>query len=79
MLRSDNVSMGTATITPVANKPTSITLSGGNIKGKNFRAFVTPATSGSGKTVVGVGVTAVSSSGLTICVHRTNTTQTPMH
>ncbi|MGV9878675.1 hypothetical protein [Streptomyces sp. NPDC003006] len=66
VLRSDNVSMGTATITPVANKPTSITLSGGNIKGKNFRAFVTPVTSVPGKTVVGVGVTAVSSSGLTI-------------
>ncbi|MEU1015369.1 hypothetical protein [Streptomyces sp. NPDC005898] len=79
VLRSDNVSMGTATVTPVANKPTSITLSGGNIKGKNFRAFVTPVTSVPGKTVVGVGVTAVSSSGLTIWVHRTNTTPTLVH
>ncbi|WP_399932142.1 hypothetical protein [Streptomyces kanamyceticus] len=32
-----------------------------------------------GKTVVGAGVTAVSSSGLTIWVHRTNTTQTLVH
>ncbi|WP_399921107.1 hypothetical protein [Streptomyces kanamyceticus] len=63
----------------MANKPTSIALSGGNIKGKNFRAFVTPVTSVPGKTVVGVGVTAVSSSGLTIWVHRTDTTQTLVH
>ncbi|MFD3667191.1 hypothetical protein [Streptomyces sp. NPDC058672] len=79
VLRADNVSMGTATITPVANKPTSVTLTGGNIKGTNFRAFVTPNTSVPGKTVVGVGVTGVSSSGLTIWVHRTNTTQTQVH
>ncbi|MGW6021277.1 hypothetical protein [Streptomyces sp. NPDC055099] len=79
VLRSDNVSLGTAAINPVANKPTSITLSGGSIKGKTFRAFVTPVTAVPGKTVVGVGVTAVSSSGLTIWVHRTNTTQTLVH
>lgn len=79
VLRADNVSVGMATITPVANKPTSITLTGGNIKGKNFHAFVTPNTSVPGEKVVGVGVTAVSSSGLTIWVHRTNTTQTLVH
>ncbi|MFI6088465.1 hypothetical protein [Streptomyces sp. NPDC051218] len=79
VLRADNVSMGTVTINPVANKPTSITLSGGNVKGEHFRAFVTPVTSVPGKAVTGVGVTAVSSSGLTIWVNRTNTTETLVH
>ncbi|WP_030570972.1 hypothetical protein [Streptomyces aureocirculatus] len=79
VLRADNVALGTATITPVANKPTSITLTGGNVKGTKFRAFVTPNTSAPGEKVVGVGVTGVSSSGLTIWVHRTNTTPTLVH
>ncbi|WP_327356318.1 hypothetical protein [Streptomyces sp. NBC_01304] len=76
VLRADNISIGTSTITPVPNKPTSVTLTGGTIKGTNHRAFVTPVTSAPGDKVLGVGVTGVSSSGLTIWLHRTNNTKT---
>lgn len=76
VLRADNVSMGSATIIPVPDKPTSVTLTGGSIKGTHFRAFVTPITSVPGQRVVGVGATAVSSAGLTIWVYRTNDTPT---
>ncbi|MEU5002013.1 hypothetical protein [Streptomyces sp. NPDC021622] len=76
VLRADNISVGTATITPVPNKPTSVTLTGGHIKGANHRAFVTPVTSAPGEKVLGVGVTGVSASGLTIWLHRTNSTKT---
>lgn len=76
VLRADNIAIGTTTITPVPNKPTSVTLTGGHIKGANHRAFVTPVTSAPGEKVLGVGVTGVSSSGLTIWLHRTNSTKT---
>lgn len=79
VLRADNVSMGTTTITPIPGKPTSVTLSGGNIKGRRFRAFVTANTSVPGKEVLGVGVTNVSAQGLTIWLHRTNATKTDVH
>ncbi|MGW0731736.1 hypothetical protein [Streptomyces sp. NPDC002851] len=76
VLKADNISLGTTTITPIPNKPTSVTLTGGHIKGTHHRAFVTPVTSVPGKEVQGVGVTGVSSSGLTIWLHRTNSTKT---
>ncbi|GHH21977.1 hypothetical protein [Streptomyces lanatus] len=76
VFRADNISLGQVTINPVANIPTSVTLSGGNIKGTNFRAFATVNTTVPGTQVTGVGVSSVSSSGLTIWVTRTNTTNT---
>ncbi|MEU0171594.1 hypothetical protein ABZ214_40140 [Streptomyces iakyrus] len=79
VLKADNIAIGTTTITPVPNKPTSVTLTGGLIKGANHRAFVTPVTSVPGDQVLGVGVTGVSASGLTIWLHRSNSTKTSVN
>jgi hypothetical protein len=79
VFRADNISMGVVTITPTANTPTSVTLSGGSIKGTNFRAFVTAQTSVPGTQVLGVSVSGVSSAGMTIWLTRTNTNSTSIH
>ncbi|MFK0106452.1 hypothetical protein [Streptomyces sp. NPDC091217] len=77
--RADNISVGTASITPVAGTPTSVTLSGGSISGTSFRGFVTPVTSLPGTQVLGVGCSNVSSAGMTIWLTRTNTTTTGVY
>lgn len=79
VFRADNISMGVVTITPTANTPTSVTLSGGSIKGTNFRAFVTAQTAAPGTQVLGVSVSGVSSAGMTIWLTRTNTNSTSIH
>lgn len=79
VLKADNIAIGSTTITPVPNKPTSVTLTGGHVKGANHRAFVTPVTSVPGDQVLGVGVTGVSESGLTIWLHRSNSTKTSVN
>jgi hypothetical protein len=79
VFRADNISTGIVTITPTANTPTSVTLSGGSIKGTNFRAFVTAQTSVPGTQVLGVSVSGVSSAGMTIWLTRTNTNSTSVH
>lgn len=68
--------VGFATITPVANTPTSVTLTGFDIAGNNFYGFVTAQTSVIGSTVQGVAQTAVSGTSITLWVYRTNTTNT---
>lgn len=68
---------GTITITPsAANTPTSQVVSGLDLQGSTFLAFAAPQTAAPGTNVTGVGTTAVSSSGLTVWVTRTNTTAT---
>jgi hypothetical protein len=68
---------GFATVTPVANTPTSVTLSGfGPLKGNNFYGFVTAQTTVIGSTVQGVAHTNVTASSITVWVYRTNTTNT---
>jgi hypothetical protein len=79
VLRADNISKGSASVTPTPNSPTPITLSGGNIPGNNFYAFVTANTGFPGTVVTGVGFTGVSSSGMTIWVTRTNNQTTTVH
>ncbi|MEV0487348.1 hypothetical protein AB0I69_42950 [Streptomyces sp. NPDC050508] len=79
VFRADNISMGVVTITPTANTPTSVTLSGGSIKGTNFRAFVTAQTAAPGTQVLGVSVSGVSSAGMTIWLTRTNANSTSIH
>jgi hypothetical protein len=77
-----NFAWGKATITPVANTPTSVTITGlrtGNVRGKTFFAYATPATSVPGTQVTGVGVSAVSSTSLTLWLTRTNTTATSVY
>jgi hypothetical protein len=68
---------GFATVTPVANTPTSVTLSGfGPLKGNAFYGFVTAQTTVIGSTVQGVAHTNVTASSITVWVYRTNTTNT---
>jgi hypothetical protein len=74
---SSNWAMGTVTITPsAANTPTSSVVSGLSLRGSTFYAFATAQTAAPGSNVTGVGTTAVSASGLTVWVTRTNTTAT---
>jgi hypothetical protein len=68
---------GFATITPVANTPTSVTLTGfGPLTGNNFYGFVTAQTTVIGSAVHGVAHTNVTASSITVWVYRTNTTNT---
>jgi hypothetical protein len=68
---------GFATVTPVANTPTSVTLTGfGPLTGNNFYGFVTAQTTVIGSTVQGVAHTNVTASSITVWVYRTNTTNT---
>jgi hypothetical protein len=74
---SSNWAMGTVTITPsAANTPTSSVVSGLSLRGSTFYAFATAQTAAPGSNVTGVGTTAVTASGLTVWVTRTNTTAT---
>ncbi|MDX2697020.1 fibronectin type III domain-containing protein [Streptomyces ipomoeae] len=68
---------GFATITPVANTPTSLTLTGfGPLTGNAFYGFVTAQTTVIGSAVQGVAHTNVTASSITVWVYRTNTTNT---
>lgn len=74
---SSNWAYGTVTITPsAANTPTSSVVSGLALRGSTFYAFATAQTAAPGSNVTGVGTTAVTASGLTVWVTRTNTTAT---
>jgi hypothetical protein len=79
VLRADNVSKGKVTINPVPNSPTSVTLSGGNIAGSTFYGFATVNSAYPGTIVTGVGCTAVTKSGMTVWVTRTNDTATTVY
>ena len=76
ILTAGNVAAGRLTITPVANTPTSQNVTGLNLKGTNIRVVACAATSQPGAQVTGVGVTNQSSTGFTVWVTRTNTTNT---
>lgn len=73
---ASNIAYGTVNITPVANTPTSLGISGLNLKGSTFTAFVTAQTSAPGTQVTGIGVNNVSATGLTVWLTRANTTST---
>ncbi|MGW4086982.1 hypothetical protein ACWEGS_28520 [Streptomyces sp. NPDC004822] len=79
VFRADNISTGVVTITPSPNTPTSVTLSGGSIRGTEFRGFVTANTTVPGTQVTGVGCSSVSSAGMTIWLTRTNNTPTSVY
>lgn len=77
VMTSSNWAYGTVTITPSApNTPTSQVVSGLSVKGSSFYAFAAPQTAAPGTNVTGVGTTAVTASGMTVWVTRTNTTAT---
>lgn len=77
IMTSSNWAYGTVTITPsAANTPTSSAVTGLSLKGSSFYAFAAAQTAAPGSNVTGVGTTAVTASGLTVWVTRTNTTAT---
>lgn len=77
IMTSSNWAYGTVSITPsAANTPTSSAVTGLSLKGSSFYAFAAAQTAAPGTNVTGVGTTAVTSSGLTVWVTRTNTTAT---
>lgn len=72
-----NLAWGTLNITPsAANTPTSAAVTGLNVQGSAFVAFVSATTSAPGTAVTGVSTNGVSASGLTVWLTRTNTTTT---
>ncbi|MEV0257710.1 hypothetical protein AB0H82_26065 [Streptomyces sp. NPDC050732] len=75
VLTAPNIVTGTASVTPTANVPTSVTVSGLDVAGTDHRGFVT-ATSSVPGTVDECTVTNVSESGLTVWVKRSNSTAT---
>ncbi|MCX4761902.1 hypothetical protein OG562_13140 [Streptomyces sp. NBC_01275] len=75
VLRAPNIVTGVVTITPVANTPTSVTVSGLNVAGTVHRAFVTASSTVPG-TVVECTATSVTAAGLTVWINRTTTTAT---
>lgn len=63
-------------VTPTANTPTAVAVSGYDVDGANFLGYATAVTSVIGTTVHGVAVTSVTGTGLNVWVYRTNTTAT---
>ncbi|WP_369167764.1 hypothetical protein AB5J49_07840 [Streptomyces sp. R28] len=77
VLTAANIAYGQVTINPsAANTPTSLAVTGLTVQGSAFYGFATAQTTVPGSQVTGVGTTAVSSTGLTVWVTRTNTTAT---
>lgn len=75
VLRAPNIVTGVVTITPVANTPTSITVSGLNVPGTIHRAFITASSAVPG-TIMECTATNVTATGLTVWINRTNATNT---
>lgn len=76
VIRSGSRAWGTVTITPVANVPTSVAVTGLHLTGANPRIQISAETSVPGTQVTGVGFNNVSASGFTAWLTRTNTTPT---
>lgn len=80
LLRARSIAAGKVTITPAAaNTPTAVPVTGLNVAGTSFQAVATPLTGVPGTTVTGVGVSALTSGGLTVWLTRTNTTPTDVY
>lgn len=76
-LKAGNWRFGRVTITPVANTPTSTTVSGLSLQGAgDVLGFCTSVTSVPGTGVLETSVSSVSSTGMTVWIYRTNTTGT---
>ena len=78
-IRAGNWKYGRVDITPVANTPTSTSVSGFNLQGSGATlGYVTTVSSVPGTSVQESSVSGVSPSGMTIWVYRTNTTTTSL-
>ncbi len=76
-IRAGNWKYGRVTITPVANTPTSTTVTGLDLKGTgDVMGFCTSVTSVPGTAVQETSVSSVGSTGMTVWIYRTNTTTT---
>jgi predicted secreted protein len=76
-LRAGNLEHGRVFITPVANTPTSTTVSGLDLKGAgDVVGLCASVTSVPGTSVHETSVSSVGSTGMTIWVYRVNTTGT---
>jgi hypothetical protein len=77
VLTAANRIVGVASITPVANTPTSLNVTFPTaLTGTTFFGVCTPGTSAPGTLVMGVGITNVTSTGCTLWIYRTNVTPT---
>ncbi|MCK7627241.1 hypothetical protein MUU72_29800 [Streptomyces sp. RS10V-4] len=75
VLRAPNIVSGAVSITPTANTPTSVTVSGLSVAGTVFRAFVTANASVPGS-VAECTATNVTANGLTVWINRSTTATT---
>lgn len=77
VLTSANFAWGQVSITPsAANTPTSVNVTGLNLKGTTFLGYAVATTAAPGSNVTGSSATAVTSTGLTVWTTRTNTNTT---
>jgi len=78
-LKAGNIAMGQVKITPVANAPTSVAVSGLNLKGAGqVIGLCTTQTSVPGKAVHEASVSAVTHTGMTVWIFRTDTVPTEL-
>jgi len=75
-LTASSIKFGQVTITPTPGSPTSTTVTGLTVTGSNFYGFATANTTVIGSVVLGAAVSSVSSTGATIWVYRSNSTDT---
>lgn len=69
--------VGSVSITPVANTPTSVTVNyGQTLTGSAFRGTIAPITTVPGTQVTGVGLSSITSTSCIVWLTRTNTTST---
>lgn len=72
-LYAGNVAQGSLTVTPTPNTPTSVEVSGLNLRGEGeVLGYATANTTVPGLRVVEVGVRGVTEHGMTIWLYRTN-------
>lgn len=78
-LKVGNIKNGLTTVTPVANTPTSVAVSGLSLTGAGtIVGLVTATTSVPGTEVLEASVSGITASGMNVWVYRTNTTPTGM-
>ena len=76
-LKAGNIANGQVSITPVANTPTSTTISGLSLKGTGqVVGLCTTQSSAPGTVAHESSISGVSPSGMTVWIYRTNTVQT---
>ncbi len=76
-LKAGNIAMGTASITPVANTPTSVAVTGFSLTGAGTTVgLCTSVTSLPNTDVLESSISSVSATGITVWTYRDNTTVT---